>query len=100
LSIENARYIFNNMKSISEEITFKKGGIMEERVRVVLNKSIELLQEIEKQGLFNTIEKGIFANIKRPIKGGKGLDGVIKREKNYYNPFMEIMAKQLKRGGD
>ena len=100
LSIENARYIFNNMKSISEEITFKKGGIMEERVRLVLNKSIKLLQEIEKQGLFNTIEKGIFANIKRPIDGGKGLDGVIKREKNYYNPFMELMVKQLKRGGD
>ncbi len=100
LSIENARYIFKNMKSISEEITFKKGGIMEERVREVLNKSIELLQEIEKQGLFNTIEKGIFANIKRSIDGGKGLEGVIKREKNYYNPFMEIMAKQLKRGGD
>jgi len=100
LSIENAKYVFNNMKSISEEITFKKGGIMEERVREVLNKSIKLLQEIEKQGLFNTIEKGIFANIKRPIDGGKGLDGVIKREKNYYNPFMEIMAKQLKGGGD
>jgi len=100
LSIENARYIFKNMKSISEEITFKKGGIMEERVREVLNKSIELLQEIEKQGLFNTIEKGIFANIKRSIDGGKGLEGVIKREKYYYNPFMEIMAKQLKRGGD
>jgi len=100
LSIENARYIFNNMKSISEEITFKKGGIMEERVREVLNRSIELLVEIEKQGLFNTIAKGIFANIKRSIDGGKGLDGVIKREKSYYNPFMEIMAKQLKRGGD
>ncbi|MFX0019951.1 MAG: lysine 5,6-aminomutase subunit alpha [Promethearchaeota archaeon] len=100
LSIENAKYIFNNMKSISEEITFKKGGIMEERVREILHKSIELLQEIEKQGLFNTIEKGIFANIKRSINGGKGLKGVIKREKNYYNPFMEIMAKQLKGGRD
>ncbi|MFX1268198.1 MAG: lysine 5,6-aminomutase subunit alpha TIM-barrel domain-containing protein, partial [Promethearchaeota archaeon] len=53
-----------------------------------------------KQGLFNTIEKGIFANIKRSINGGKGLKGVIKREKNYYNPFMEIMAKQLKGGRD
>jgi beta-lysine 5,6-aminomutase alpha subunit len=100
LSIENARYIFKNMKSISEEITFKRGGIMENRVRLVLNKSIELLHQIEKQGLFNIIEKGIFANINRLIRGGKGLEGVIKRDEGYYNPFMEIMAKQLKRRGD
>ncbi|MFX1356824.1 MAG: lysine 5,6-aminomutase subunit alpha [Promethearchaeota archaeon] len=96
LSIENARYIFNNMNSISDEIMFKKGGIMEKRVNEVLNKAYNLLQDIEKQGLFKTIKKGIFANIKRPINGGKGLEGVIKKEKGYYNPFIELMLKELK----
>lgn len=100
LSIENARYIFNNMKSISEEIVFKKGGLMEKRVDEVLNKAYDLLKEIEKQGLFKTIEKGIFASIKRPIDGGKGLDGVFEKEKDYFNPFIEFMIKELTKGGN
>jgi len=100
LSIENARYIFNNMRSISEEIVFKRGGLMEKRADKVLNKAYDLLNEIEKQGLFKTIEKGIFANIKRPIEGGKGLDGVFKKEKDYFNPFIDLMIKKLTKGGN
>ena len=38
----------------------------------------------KKEGLFKTIEKGIFAGIKRPLNGGKGLDGVVKKDKDYY----------------
>ncbi|MFX1417855.1 MAG: lysine 5,6-aminomutase subunit alpha [Promethearchaeota archaeon] len=100
LSIENARYIFNNMKSICDEIVFKQGGLMERRVDEVLNKTYDLLQEIEKLGLFKTIEKGVFANIKRPIEGGKGLDGVFKKEKDYFNPFIDLMIKELTKGGN
>ena len=99
LSIENARYIFNNMNSISEEIMFKKGGIMEKRANEVLHKAFRLLKEIEKEGLFRTIEKGIFAGIKRPINSGKGLEGVIEKEKDYYNPFIELISKELNIGG-
>lgn len=98
LSIENAQYIFNNMKSISEEITFKKGGIIEKRASQVLKRAFQLLLEIEKEGLFNTIEKGIFANIKREKNAGKGLEGVIKKEKNYFNPFLEVIKKELSIG--
>ena len=100
LSIENARYIFNNMKSISEEIIFKKGGIIEKRSNEVLNNSYNLLKEIEKQGLFGTIEEGIFAGINRSVDEGKGVDGVVKKEKGYYNPFMEIMINKLIKGGN
>ncbi len=100
LSIENARYIFNNMKSISEEIMFKKGGIIEKRANKVLNNAYNLLKEIEAQGLFKTIEKGIFAGIKRPIDGGKGVEGVVQKKKDYYNPFMESMINELIKGGN
>ncbi len=100
LSIENAQYIFNNMESINDEIEFKNGGLMEKRANEVLSKAYSLLKEIEKEGLFKTIEKGIFASIKRSIDGGKGLDGVIKKEKDYYNPFMELMINELKKGGN
>ncbi|MFX1281027.1 MAG: lysine 5,6-aminomutase subunit alpha TIM-barrel domain-containing protein, partial [Promethearchaeota archaeon] len=99
LSIENARYIFNNMESISEEITFKKGGIIESRANEVLNKAFSLLNEIRQVGLFKTIEDGKFANIKRSIDGGKGLEGVIKKAEDYYNPFIDLMLTELKEGG-
>jgi beta-lysine 5,6-aminomutase alpha subunit len=100
LSIENAKYIFNNMKSISEEINFKKGGLIENRANEVLNNAYNLLIKIEKQGLFTTIENGIFANIKRSKNGGKGVDGVIRKSNDYYNPFMEIMINELRKGGN
>ena len=99
LSIENARYIFRNMKDLGDEIVFKEGGIIQQRAAEVLNKSLELLTKIEKEGLFRTIEKGIFAQIKRPLDGGKGLDGVIPISKDYFNPFLEIMSKELNLGG-
>ncbi|NVM18672.1 MAG: lysine 5,6-aminomutase subunit alpha [Candidatus Lokiarchaeota archaeon] len=100
LSIENARYIFQNMKNLGDEIMFKKGGIIQQRASEVLNRALELLTKIEKEGLFRTIEKGIFAQIKRPIDGGKGLDGVIPKSKDYFNPFLEIMSKELNIGGE
>jgi beta-lysine 5,6-aminomutase alpha subunit len=99
LSIENAQYIFKNMKSIREEIMFKEGGIIETRADEVLNQAYILLKEIEKEGLFKTIEKGIFAGIKRSINGGKGLEGVIEKENDYFNPFIELMHNLLKIGG-
>jgi len=100
LSIENAQYIFKNMKSLNEEIEFKEGGIIEKRANEVLNRAHNLLEEIEKQGLFETIEKGIFAGIKRHVDGGKGLGGVIQKEKEYFNPFMNLMIYELRKGGN
>ena len=91
LSIENAKYIFNNMHSIGDEMEFKEGGICRERAKLVLNNTIELLEEINKEGLFTALEKGIFGDVKRPKNGGKGLEGVTSKGENYYNPFVEIM---------
>ena len=91
LSIENAKYIFNNMHSIGEEMEFREGGICRERAKLVLNNTIALLEEIVKEGLFTALEKGIFGDVKRPKNGGKGLEGVTAKGENYYNPFVEIM---------
>lgn len=91
LSIENAKYIFNNMHSIGDEMEFKEGGICRERAKLVLNNTIDLLEEINKEGLFTALEKGIFGDVKRPKNGGKGLEGVTSKGENYYNPFVEIM---------
>lgn len=91
LSIENARYIFNNMKSIGDEVEFKKGGIIENRANEVLSRAANLLEEIEKEGLFATLEQGKFADVKRARTGGKGLDGVFIKDEKYYNPFISLM---------
>ncbi|MBR1851142.1 MAG: lysine 5,6-aminomutase subunit alpha [Bacteroidales bacterium] len=91
LSIENAKYIFNNMKDIGEEVEFKEGGIIRSRAKEVLDKATALLEQMESEGLFTALEKGIFANVKRPKNGGKGLDGVSAKAENYFNPFVELM---------
>lgn len=91
ISIENAQYVFDAMESLGSEIEFKKGGIMEKRADEVLDKAVKLLDEIDDYGLFNALEKGIFANIKRPIDGGKGLAGVVAKDETYFNPFIELM---------
>lgn len=92
LSIENAKYIFNNARDLGNEITFKDGGIIQNRAQKVLQNAEELLNQIAKEGLFPTIEQGKFGGVKRSRTGGKGLDGVAKKTKGYFNPFIELMV--------
>ncbi len=91
LSIENASYIFNNARSIGDEVEFKKDGIIQKRAQYVLEEADKLLAEIEKEGLFSTIEKGKFGGVKRPRDGGKGLEGVCVKDQGYFNPFIKLM---------
>lgn len=91
LSIENAQYIFNNMRNIGDEVEFKKDGIVQTRAKEVLDKTIALLEELQEEGLFTAIEKGIFGNVKRAKTGGKGLAGVSMKGAHYYNPFISLM---------
>jgi beta-lysine 5,6-aminomutase alpha subunit len=91
LSIDNAKYIFNNMRNISEEIEFKKDGIIQKRAQEVLKESRDMLKEIKERGLMETIEAGKFAEVKRAKTGGKGLKGVFLKSEKYMNPFIELM---------
>ena len=93
LSIENANYIFNNCRDLGEEVEFKKDGIIQKRAQDVLAKADALLAEVEKDGLFSTIEQGKFGGVKRPMDGGKGLDGVCLKDDQYFNPFIPLMLK-------
>jgi beta-lysine 5,6-aminomutase alpha subunit len=95
LAIENAKYIFTTMEQLGEEISFKDGGIIQNRANEVLENACKLLKEIEAMGLFKTLEKGIFAGIKRPVDGGKGLDGVVEKHRNYFNPFLDLMIDKI-----
>ncbi len=94
LAIENAKYIFNNMKNIGDEVEFKKDGLIQKRAQKVVDDALETLTKIEKEGLFSALEKGMFGDVKRPKNGGKGLAGVAEKGTNYINPFMGMMKRE------
>lgn len=91
LSIENAKYIFNNMRHLGDEIEFKQDGMIQARAQKVLSEAQVMLTDIEKEGLIPTIEQGKFAGVKRAMDGGKGLDGVSLKDESYFNPFIPLM---------
>ncbi len=94
LSIDNAKYIFNNLHDLGNEIYFKEDGIIQKRAQEVLLKAADMLEEMEETGLFETIIAGKFADVKRPLDGGKGLDGTVVKDSNYFNPFVPLMLER------
>jgi len=91
LSLENAQYVFNAMRHLSEEIEFKQGGRIEKRANEVLKDAADMLKRVENIGLMEAIRQGMFADISREPQGGKGASGVILKDKEYFNPFSELM---------
>ena len=98
LALDNASYIEKAMKNFGDEIEIKADGIISNRAKDVLNRAHDLLTEIEEIGLFKTLEKGTFADIKRPVDGGKGLKGVYKKDETYTNPVLNLLIEELKGG--
>jgi len=97
LAIQNAKYVFGTMKDLHSEIEFKRGGQIEQRAQAVLAETEAMLAQIETTGLPSAIGKGMFAEISRTPTGGKGLDGVIQKAADYYNPFPHLMLPEALR---
>lgn len=95
LAIEAAKYIFTNARHLADEIRFKPGGIIERRAQEVLRKAVDLLEEVRRIGLFAALERGLFADVKRSRDGGRGLDGVIRKDPAYWNPFEDRLRAEL-----
>ncbi|MFC5303408.1 lysine 5,6-aminomutase subunit alpha [Azospira restricta] len=93
LAVQNAKYVFGTMRDLHAEVEFRKGGRIERRAQEVLAETESILAEIERIGLPAAIAKGTFADISRTMEGGKGLDGVIAKSADYYNPFPALMLK-------
>jgi beta-lysine 5,6-aminomutase alpha subunit len=86
LSLENARYVMNNARSLGDEVQYKPGGLIQKRAQSVLDDAISLLESVEAESLFSALEEGRFADVKRPRDRGKGRDGVFLRSETYANP--------------
>jgi len=90
-SVKNAKYVFESCRHLRDEVTFKPGGIMETRANDVLAKAAAQLEEVESMGLFEALSRGEFADVVRDPDGGRGAEGVVKREPDYLNPFFAAL---------
>src|SRR6266516_999483 len=89
LSIRSALYVFNAARALGEQFEWREGGLVARWAGQILREAVEMLQEIDRLGLFQALEVGLFADIKRLPEGGRGLEGVIERHEEYFNPFYE-----------
>ncbi len=95
-SLCSINYVFNIARGLGDEIEFRKDGFIAKRAQKVLDETQAFLKEIKKTGLMEAISDGRFADIKRPVKGGKGLDGVFEKGPDYSNPIMDLLEKEGK----
>jgi beta-lysine 5,6-aminomutase alpha subunit len=97
LSLKSARYIFGAARHLGDEIhAWKPGGIVETRAREVLGKARDLLEEVQRESIWDAISRGAFADVKRTRTGGKGHAGVVARHPEYLNPILEALEKGAK----
>lgn len=95
LALENAEYVFKSVRDLAEELVLKEDGFINRRADRVLSEAADFLRKVKGIGLMEAMSAGFFADIKRDVNGGKGLDGVFKKDEQYINPFMDRMKQEL-----
>lgn len=90
-ALKNANYIFANARHIGDEVMFVPNGKIARRAHTVLDNAHKYLRKIEDLGLMKAIGRGIFAEIERDENGGKGLEGVFQKDRNYFNPVFDLL---------
>jgi beta-lysine 5,6-aminomutase alpha subunit len=91
VALKSAAYIHRAARGIDEEFTVREDGKIAHRAREVFGKAMELLEECRNEGMVAAIGKGRFGDVKREETGGKGLDGVLEKSPDYFNPFLELL---------
>ena len=95
LALENANYIFGGAAGLAGEMSFEAGGQVERRASQVLEECRQMLQKVSEIGMFEAIEAGMFGDTVRSRTGGKGLEGVVRRDAGYTNPITERLSERL-----
>jgi beta-lysine 5,6-aminomutase alpha subunit len=91
VALKSAAYIHRAARGIDEEFTVREDGKIATRAREVFGRAMELLEECRRDGLVAAIGRGHFGDVKRSETGGKGLEGVIEKAPDYFNPFLELL---------
>jgi beta-lysine 5,6-aminomutase alpha subunit len=89
LSLKATRYVFNAARHLSDEIAYRPDGRVAGRAAAVLKRATDLLEVVRAESLWGAIARGAFADVRREPTGGKGLAGVVARERDYLNPLLE-----------
>ncbi len=90
-AIRGADYVYTAARHLSDEIRWNPEGRVVARARQVLDEAHQLLATVKAEGMFSAIARGAFADVRRPETGGRGLDGVITKDKDYLNPILEAL---------
>jgi beta-lysine 5,6-aminomutase alpha subunit len=91
LALENVRYVRDACAGLAEDFVPARNGFIANRARQVLGESVDLLERIADEGLFEAIADGTFGVTRRPADGGRGLDGVVEQAEGYLNPVGELL---------
>ncbi len=91
VALKSASYIHRAARGIDDEFVVREDGKIANRARFVFAAALELLEECHRDGMVTAIGKGRFGDVKRAETGGKGLDGVIEKSPDYFNPFLEML---------
>lgn len=93
-ALKSANYIFNAARSLHDDIQYSPNGKIMRQARMVLDKTHGYLKRINDLTLFESIERGMFAEMPRAKTGGKGHDGIFEKSRRYVNPFLEMSVAQ------
>ncbi|MEO6821127.1 MAG: lysine 5,6-aminomutase subunit alpha [Candidatus Nanopelagicales bacterium] len=95
LALQNVRYVMNAAGNLWEDFRPAPDGFIAERARQVLAEAIDLLERIAsdegKVPLLSAIADGTFGLMSRPADRGRGLDGVVVKARDYYNPANDLL---------
>ncbi len=97
LALQNVRYVTNAAGRLAEDFAPTPDGMIATRARQVLSESIDLLEKIlaHENGLLDAIADGTFGLMRRPADAGKGLEGVVRKAEDYYNPATETLEAAI-----
>ncbi len=98
LALQNVRYVLDSAGNLHEDFHPAPGGFIQSRAHQVLDEAVDLLEAIVaepgKAPLLEAIGDGTFGLMKRPADRGKGLDGVVRTARDYYNPVTDILENE------
>ncbi|MGQ0506911.1 MAG: lysine 5,6-aminomutase subunit alpha [Myxococcaceae bacterium] len=94
VALKAADYIHRAARGIDDEFVVREDGKIANRARFVFGQAMKLLEECDADGMVAAIGKGRFGDVKRAETGGKGLEGVVEKAADYFNPFLEILEAQ------
>jgi beta-lysine 5,6-aminomutase alpha subunit len=91
-ALKSADYVYRAWRSMGGELELRPDGMVAARARETLGEAERLLERVAADGLVRAIGDACFGDVARAETGGKGLPGVVEREPDYFNPFLELMG--------